>query len=196
MQAKLRLKHRRDRTTDLGEFGNLTAELNYTHVIEYNQVVDGDLQLSGTHDRRRFPAIPAIKDRGVTRVGIEAYVGVGDGQLPATSDPFRPALNTWSRVYSWEEPLHTVPFHAQCDHTWLSAHGAYVRDTPAARYAVNDHLSLHGRSTTCPIATADRRARPTAAGGQLAYGWFVDAGRRGGPFLPVGATYSFNGQDR
>jgi iron complex outermembrane receptor protein len=184
---------------DLGEFGKLTAELNYTHVIEYNQVVDGvTYSLAGTHGPSSISGDTGNpKDRAVFTLSWDRGPMTVSATVNYTShfsitDPSS-AVNTCEAglLYGGTTaygahftPNATVPGYLCTVHT-------YVDTNLYARYALNDHLALHGSINNVFNREPPIDAQTYGGGGQLAYDGSLMQDGAVGRFFLVGATYKF-----
>jgi iron complex outermembrane receptor protein len=184
---------------DLGVVGRLTAELNYTHVIEYNQVVDGvTYHLSGTHGPSAISGDTGNpKDRAVLTFSWDKGPALVSATVNYTShftitDPSS-GVNTCeagllyggtSAYGAHFTPNATVPGYLCTVHTFVDVN-LYTR------YAVDDHLAVHGSITNVFNRQPPIDAQTYGGGGQLAYdGSLMQEGAVGRFFL-IGATYKF-----
>jgi iron complex outermembrane recepter protein len=186
---------------DLDNFGKLTAELNYTHVIEYNQVVDGvTYSLAGTHGPSSISGDTGNpKDRAVFTLSWDKGPMTVSATLNYTShfsitDPSS-AVNTCEQglLYGATSaygprfsfgPNATIPGYLCTVHT-------FVDTNLYARYALSDHLALHGSITNVFNRQPPVDAQTYAGGGQLAYDGSLNQDGAVGRFFLVGATYKF-----
>jgi iron complex outermembrane recepter protein len=186
---------------DLGDFGKLTAELNYTHVIEYNQVVDGvTYSLAGTHGPSSISGDTGNpKDRAVFTLSWDRGPLTVSATVNYTShfsitDPSS-AVNTCEQGLLYGAttaygprfsfgPNATIPGYLCTVHT-------FVDTNLYARYAVNDHLALHGSINNVFNREPPIDAQTYAGGGQLAYDGSLNQDGAVGRFFLVGATYKF-----
>ena len=184
---------------DLGDFGRLSAELNYTHVIEYNQVVDGvTYSLAGTHGPSSVSGDTGNpKDRAVLTLSWDRGPMTVSATVNYTShfsitDPSS-AVNTCEAglLYGGTTaygahftPNATIPAYLCTVHT-------FVDTNLYARYAVNDHLALHGSINNVFNREPPVDAQTYGGGGQLAYDGSLDQDGAVGRFFLVGATYKF-----
>jgi len=186
---------------DLDNFGKLTAELNYTHVIEYNQVVDGvTYSLAGTHGPSSISGDTGNpKDRAVFTLSWNRGPVLVSATVNYTShfsitDPSS-AVNTCEQglLYGGTTaygahfsfgPNATIPGYLCTVHT-------YVDTNLYAQYAVNDHLALHGSINNVFNREPPIDAQTYGGGGQLAYDGSLEQDGAVGRFFLVGATYKF-----
>jgi iron complex outermembrane receptor protein len=184
---------------DLGDFGRLTAELNYTHVIEYNQVVNGvTYHLSGTHGPSAISGDTGNpKDRAVFTLSWDKGPMLVSATVNYTShfsitDPSS-AVNTCDQglLYGGTSaygghftPNANVPGYLCTVHTFtvVNLYG---------RYAVNDHLSVHGSINNVFNREPPIDAQTYGGGGQLAYDGSLNQDGAVGRFFLAGATYKF-----
>jgi iron complex outermembrane receptor protein len=184
---------------DLGDFGRLTAELNYTHVIEYNQVVDGvTYHLSGTHGPSAISGDTGNpKDRAVFTLSWDRGPMLVSATVNYTShfsitDPSS-GVNTCEQglLYGGTSaygahftPNANVPGYLCTVHTFTDVN-LY------GRYAVNDHLAVHGSINNVFNREPPIDAQTYGGGGQLAYDGSLNQDGAVGRFFLVGATYKF-----
>jgi iron complex outermembrane receptor protein len=184
---------------DLGDFGRLTAELNYTHVIEYNQVVNGvTYHLSGTHGPSAISGDTGNpKDRAVFTLSWDKGPMLVSATVNYTShfsitDPSS-AVNTCDQglLYGGTSaygghftPNANVPGYLCTVHTFtvVNLYG---------RYAMNDHLSVHGSINNVFNREPPIDAQTYGGGGQLAYDGSLNQDGAVGRFFLAGATYKF-----
>jgi iron complex outermembrane receptor protein len=186
---------------DLGDFGKLSAQLNYTHVIEYDVTVDGSTyQLAGTHGPSEISGDTGNpKDRAVFTLTWDKGPATVSATVNYTShisltdpldgvDTCEDALSAFGGTSAYGArflPASTVPGYACTVKTFTDV-------TLYGRYAVNDQLSVHGSISNLFNAQAPLDLQTYGGGGQLAYdGSLNQDGAVGRAFL-IGATYKFN----
>jgi iron complex outermembrane receptor protein len=189
---------------DLGDYGNIKAELAYTHVIEYNITVAGSTyDLAGTHGPAGVSGDTGNpKDRAQLSLTWEK----GGGTVTLTENwvgPFEitdpsSGLNNCATSLGLYGPTSYAPRYTG------SLSGAppaqwnqyctvqrYYETNLYAQYAVNDHLSVHGSILNIANNLPPVDLNTYGGGGQLAYdGAFYQEGAVG-RFFMAGATYKF-----
>jgi iron complex outermembrane recepter protein len=186
---------------DLDDFGKLTAELNYTHVIEYNQVVDGvTYSLAGTHGPSSISGDTGNpKDRAVFTLSWDRGPILVSATVNYTShfsitDPSS-AVNTCEQGLTYGATTAYGPHFSFGPNTpipgYLCTVHTFVDTNLYARYAVNDHLALHGSINNVFNRQPPIDAQTYGGGGQLAYDGSLDQDGAVGRFFLVGATYKF-----
>ena len=189
---------------DLGDYGNIKAELAYTHVIEYDITVAGSTyDLAGTHG----PA-GVSGDTGNPKDQSAALPDVGEGrrhrhahrELGWTVRDHRSvfgieqlrdfARTVWADVLC--TALHRQPSSAPpAQWNQYCTVQRYYETNLYAQYAVNDHLSVHGSILNIANNLPPVDLNTYGGGGQLAYdGAFYQEGAVG-RFFMAGATYKF-----
>jgi iron complex outermembrane recepter protein len=184
---------------DLGDFGNLTAELSYTHVLNYIEIVDGNTYyLAGTHGPSGISGDTGNpKDRAVLTVSWAR----GPVQVQATVN--------YTSHFNLTDPSSGV---GDCMQGFLyggtTAYGGrftgsftppgylctvrtFVETNLFANYQVTDHLGLHGSINNVFNAQPPIDLQTYGGGGQLAYDGSLDQAGAVGRFFLVGATYKF-----
>ena len=178
---------------ELGDFGKLTAELNYTHVIEYNVTYAGvTYQLSGTHGPSGISGDTGNpKDRAVLTLAWN--------KGPATVS----ATVNYTSHFSITDPSSGVsdcPTGLQYDSNFTSAATVpgylctvrtFVDTNLYASYAVTDQLMLHGAITNVFNTQPPVDAQTYGGGGGYPYDPSLHQDGAVGRFFLVGATYKF-----
>ncbi len=182
---------------DLGDAGKLSAELNYTHVIEYNEVVGGTTySLAGTHGPSGISGDTGNpKDRAVLTLTwdkgpINVSATVNYTSHFSLTDPTSGVetcedglLYGGTTAYGARfTPAATTPGYLCTVHT-------FVDTNLYARYAVSDQLSVHAAITNVFNAQAPIDAQTYGGGGQLPYDGSLNQDGAVGRFFLVGATY-------
>jgi iron complex outermembrane receptor protein len=184
---------------DLGVVGRLTAELNYTHVIEYNQEVGGvTYHLSGTHGPSAISGDTGNpKDRAVltlswdkgpmlvsATVNYTSHFSITDPSSGVNSCEQGLLYGGTTAYGAHFTPNTNVPGYLCTVHTFTDVN-LY------ARYAVDDHLAVHGSINNVFNRQPPIDAQTYGGGGQLAYDGSLNQDGAVGRFFLVGATYKF-----
>jgi iron complex outermembrane receptor protein len=189
---------------DLGEYGDIKAELSYTHVIEYDLTVGGSTyQLAGTHG----PAgVSGDTGNPKDRAQLSLTWAKGGGSVTVTENwvgPFEitdpsSGLDNCATSLAFYGPTAYAPRYTG------SPSGAppaqwypyctvrrYFETNLYAQYAFDDRLSIHGSILNVANNLPPVDLNTYGGGGQLAYdGSFYQDGAVG-RFFMVGATMKF-----
>jgi len=189
---------------DLGTFGDLKADLSYTHVFEYNLTVNGTTYaLSGTHG----PAgVSGDTGNPKDRAQLSLTWQKGSGQVTITENwigPFSitdPSSGLTNCATSLEfygptayAPRYTGPISGAPPAAWYPycTVQRYFQTNLYAQYMVDDHLNLHGSIINIANNLPPVDVNTYGGGGQLAYdGAFYQDGAVG-RFFMAGFTYKF-----
>jgi iron complex outermembrane receptor protein len=185
---------------DLDEFSKIAAELQYTHILEYIEVVGGNTYyLAGTHGPSGISGDTGNpKDRAVLTVGWQKGPAVVSATVNYTShmtitDPSS-QVNTCAQGFGYGGTTayggryiggtSAVP-------GYLCTVRTFVDTNLYASYAVNDHLGVHGSIANVFNRVAPIDLQTYGGGGQLAYDGSLDQAGAVGRFFLIGATYKF-----
>jgi len=178
---------------DLGEFGKISAELSYTHEIEYDVSVAGTTyQLAGTHGPSSISGDTGNpKDRAVltttwakgpvtvsATVNFTSHFSITD---PSSGIDDCPSSATYDARYL---PGATVP-------GYLCTVKTFVDTNLYASYAVTDNLTVHGAITNVFNAQAPIDVQTYGGGGGYPYDPSLNQDGAIGRFFLVGAAYKF-----
>ncbi len=187
---------------DIGNFGSVKAELNYTYIAQYELVANGTVfDLAGTHGPQSISG-----DTGNPRQRAVASLtwNLGDFSATATvnfqssfkiTDPSS-GYNTCLSALVGRSPsaygsaisssVTTLPsaWYPYCSVDHFTSTNLY------AQYQVNDHLQVHGSITNLFDQVAPVDLQTYGGGGGLAYTTLDQDGAIGRFFL-VGATLKF-----
>jgi iron complex outermembrane recepter protein len=181
---------------DIGAFGKLKAELNYTHVIEYNVTAGGQTyQLAGTHGPSSISGDTGNpKDRAVFTLSWLK----GPATVAATVN--------YTSHFSITDPSSGI---ANCATALLydNRFQPFAAGTPVpgslcnirtfveanlyASYALSDHLLVHGAITNAFNRQAPTDAQTYGGGGGYPYDPSLHQDGAIGRFFLVGANYKF-----
>jgi iron complex outermembrane receptor protein len=178
---------------DVGVFGKVQAELNYTHIIEYNVSVAGSTyQLAGTHGPSSISGDTGNpKDRAVLTLSWM--------KGPATVS----ATVNYTSHFSITDPSSGI---SDCASALLydgrfvpgSATPAYFCDIKTfvdtniyASYALTDNLTVHGAITNLFNAQAPVDVQTYGGGGGYPYDPSLHQDGAIGRYFLVGAAYKF-----
>jgi iron complex outermembrane receptor protein len=135
---------------NLGDYGKLTAELNYTHIIEYNVTYNGNtFILAGTHGPSGISGDTGNpKDRAVLTVtwayGPLTVSGTENYTSHFTLTDPSAGVNTCAQGLGYDGHFNisgnNVPGFACTVHTW-------VETNMYAQWALTDQLAVHGSVT-------------------------------------------------
>ena len=184
---------------DLGAAGKLSAELQYTHIILFEQVVGGTVySLAGTHGPSSISGDTGNpKDRAVfTLTWLQGPLTVS-GTVNYTShisitDPSS-GVNTCDQglLYGFPSayggrftPSTTVP-GAYCTVRTFTDVNLY------AQYNITDNFNFHGSVANLFNAQPPVDLQTYGGGGQLAYDASLNQAGAVGRFFILGATYKF-----
>jgi iron complex outermembrane receptor protein len=189
---------------DLGSWGNIKAELSYTHVIEYNLTVAGTTYaLAGTHG----PAgISGDTGNPKDRAQLSLTWAKGPGSVTITenwigpmsiTDPSSGLTNCATTLAFYGPtayaPRYTGSFTGAPPAAWYPycTVQRYYETNLYAQYAVDDHLSVHGSILNLANNLPPVDLNTYGGGGGLAYdGSFYQEGAVG-RFFMAGFTYKF-----
>ncbi|HSZ09006.1 MAG TPA: TonB-dependent receptor [Steroidobacteraceae bacterium] len=178
---------------DLGDFGKITAELNYTHILEYNETFGGvEYHLAGTHGPSGISGDTGNpKDRAVFTLGWEKGPVTVSATVNYTShfsitDPSSGVLNCESGLLfdGRFQPSNTVPAYACTIRT-------FVDTNLYTSYAITDQLMVHGAITNAFNRQPPIDYQTYGGGGGNAYDASLHQEGAVGRFFLVGATYKF-----
>jgi iron complex outermembrane receptor protein len=178
---------------DIGGFGKLKAELNYTHVIEYNVTAGGEtFQLAGTHGPSSISGDTGNpKDRAVFTLSWL--------KGPATVS----ATVNYTSHFSITDPSSGIPTCADAllyDNRFqpgfpvtasLCNIRTFVETNLYASYALSDHLLVHGAITNAFNREAPIDPQTYGGGGGYPYDPSLHQDGAIGRFFLVGANYKF-----
>jgi iron complex outermembrane recepter protein len=178
---------------DIGSFGKIRAELNYTHVIEYDVTAGGQTyQLAGTHGPSSISGDTGNpKDRAVLTVSwLNGPVTVA-------------ATENYTSHFSITDPSSGIPTCATAllyDARFTTGAAVpaslctirtFVETNLYASYNVTDNLVLHGSITNLFNAQAPIDAQTYGGGGGYPYDPSLHQDGAIGRFFLVGAAYKF-----
>ena len=187
---------------DLGVFGKMHAQLNWTRVFEYNETVQGTtFDLAGTHGPSGISGDTGNpKDRGTMSVTWERsgatltvsenYTGpfsITDPSAGLTTCELalaNSATSAYGIRYAGGTPL-PAAWNQYCD-----VH-KFVETNLYASYAVSDHLTFHGSVTNLFNANAPVDLQTYGGGGELAYDGALEQDGAVGRYFTVGVTYKY-----
>jgi iron complex outermembrane receptor protein len=187
---------------DIGDFGRLRGELNYTYIAQYELVVSGTtFDLAGTHGPQSIsgdtgnPKNKATAsltwDKGpfsstisVNYTGSFSVIDPSSGYSTCLSALQGRSPSAYGSAIS--PSLATLPtaFNSYCNVDHFTDVNLY------ASYQVNDHLQVHGTITNLFDSVAPVDLQTYGGGAELAYSTLDQDGAVGRFFL-VGATYKF-----
>jgi iron complex outermembrane receptor protein len=184
---------------DLGPAGKLSAELNYTHIIEYNITVNGvTFDLAGTHGPSEVSGDTGNpKDRAVfnltwelghlTVTGTENYTGPFKITDPSEGiDTCADALGSEaSGAYGFRYVATSTTPSILCTVRRFYSTNLYLK------YAVNDKFAVHGSVVNFFNANPPVDAQTYGGGGLLAYDGAFHQDGAVGRYFTVGATLRF-----
>ena len=178
---------------DIGDFGKIKAELNYTHVIEYDVTAGGNTyQLAGTHGPSSISGDTGNpKDRAVLTVSwLRGPVTVAMTENFTShftiTDPSS-GVDTCADGLLYDarfQPGFPVPGSLCTIHT-------FVETNLYASFSVSDNLVLHGSITNLFNAQAPIDAQTYGGGGGYPYDPSLHQDGAIGRFFLVGAAYKF-----
>lgn len=178
---------------DIGDFGQIKAELNYTHVIEYKVTAGGTTyQLSGTHGPSSISGDTGNpKDRAVLTLSwlkgpVTVAATVNYTSHFAITDPSS-GLNTCADGLLYDSrfvPGAGVP-------GYLCTIRTFVDTNLYASYSLTDNLVLHGAVTNVFNAQAPVDVQTYGGGGGYPYDPSLHQDGAIGRFFLVGAAYKF-----
>jgi iron complex outermembrane receptor protein len=189
---------------DLGSFGDVKAELAYTHVIEYNLTVSGTTyDLAGTHgpagvsgdtgNPKDRAQLSLTWEKGGASVTLtENWIGPFEITDPSSG------LNNCATSLGLYGPTAYAPRYtgslAGAPPAQWSPYCTvqrYFETNLYGQYAVDDHLSVHGSILNVANNLPPVDLNTYGGGGQLAYnGSFYQEGAVG-RFFMVGVTFKF-----
>ena len=187
---------------DLGDFGKLRAQLNYTYIAQYELIANDTIfDLAGTHGPQSISG-----DTGNPRSRATASLTWETGPLSSTI-----SVN-YQSSFSIIDPSSGYPnclsaLKGRSPSAYGSAISSSVTTLPSqwysycavqhftdvnfyASYAANDHLSFHGSITNLFNSQPPVDLQTYGGGAELAYTTLDQDGAVGRFFL-VGATYKF-----
>ena len=187
---------------DLGDFGKLTAQINYTYIHQYELVVTGTTyDLAGTHgpsgisgdtgnpknkavasltwDMGPFTSTFSVNYTGSFNItdpslGYNTCLGALQGRSPSA---YGSAISSAVTAL----PSAWYPYCSVDHFTEVNFYGSYQ---------VNDHLNVHGSITNLFNSVAPVDLQTYGGGAELAYST-LDQDGAVGRFFIVGATYKF-----
>jgi iron complex outermembrane receptor protein len=188
---------------DVGGASRLTAELNYTHVMLYDETVQGvTYQLAGTHGPSGISGDTGNpKDRATLSftwdrdaVSVTAAVNyIGPFTITDPSAGLSTCLAALSGSATSAYGLRIAPGVTTLPSQWYpycSLH-PYFETNLTARYQATDHLSVHGAITNLFNVSPPVDLQTYGGGGELAYDGSFYQEAAVGRFFLVGATYRF-----
>src|ERR1700733_6552625 len=188
---------------DLGNLGRLTAEVNYTHVIQFEYGYQGTTyDLTGTHGpssisgdtgNPRDRAVASLTwDKGAFTFSLSAnYTGPFSLTDPSAN------YNTCLEAIESGAPSAYGPAISPGVTTLPSAWYSYctvhrfIDVNLNASYQATDHLSVHGSITNLFNSDAPVDLQTYGGGAELRYDAALDQDGAVGRFFLVGATYRF-----
>ena len=187
---------------DLGAFGKLRGQLNWTRVFEYNETIQGTtFDLAGTHGPSGISGDTGNpKDRGTLSVTWEhsgAQLTVSENYTGPFSitDPSA-GLDTCEEALAGSATsaygvryVGGTPLAAQW-YQYCTVH-KFVETNLYASYAVNDHLAFHGSVTNLFNANAPVDMQTYGGGGELAYDGALEQDGAVGRYFTAGVTYKY-----
>ena len=187
---------------DLGDFGKLQAQLNWTRILEYNETVQGTtFDLAGTHGPSGISGDTGNpKDRGTLSVTWErqgAALTVSENYTgPFTITDPSAGLDTCEEALQFSGtsaygPRFTgiTPLPAQW-YQYCTVH-KFVETNLYASYSLNHHLSFHGSVTNLFNANAPVDLQTYGGGAELAYDGALEQDGAVGRYFTVGVTYKY-----
>jgi iron complex outermembrane receptor protein len=190
---------------DLGMAGRLSAELNYTHIFEYNIteysqscgcVVTYDL--AGTHGPSEVSGDTGNpKERAVATVtwdfkALQVSATVNYTSSFLITDPSEGINDCPTALQSEASGAYGFRFVAGGGApAYLCSVRHFTETNLYARYAFGDHLALHGSINNAFNAQAPIDAQTYGGGGLLAYDGAFHQDGAIGRFFMLGATYKF-----
>jgi iron complex outermembrane receptor protein len=183
---------------DIGDFGKLKAELNYTHVIEYDVTAGGQTyQLAGTHGPSSISGDTGNpKDRAVFTLSWLK----GPATLAATvnytshfsiTDPSS-GISTCATALLYDNRFQPFASGAVTGSAAsLCNIRTFVETNLYASYALSDHLLVHGAITNAFNREAPVDAQTYGGGGGYPYDPSLHQDGAIGRFFLVGANYKF-----
>jgi len=189
---------------DLGNYGDIKAELAYTHVIEYDITVGGSTyDLAGTHGpagvsgdtgnpKDRAQLSVTWEKGGATVTLTENWVGPFEITDPSSG------LDNCATSLAFYGPTAYAPRYTgspagapPAQWNQYCTVQRYYETNLYAQYAFDNHLSVHGSILNLANNLPPVDLNTYGGGGQLAYdGSFYQDGAVG-RFFMVGATYKF-----
>jgi iron complex outermembrane recepter protein len=184
---------------DLGVAGKLSAELNYTHIFEYNITSNGvTYDLAGTHGPSEVSGDTGNpKERAVATLTWDYQSLSVSGTVNYTSsftitDPSEGINTCADALQSEASGAYGFRFTATSGTpAYLCSVHHFTESNIYVRYAANDHLAVHGSITNLFNAQAPIDAQTYGGGGLLAYDGAFHQDGAIGRFFMVGATYKF-----
>jgi len=187
---------------DLGDFGRLRAQLNYTYIAQYELIVSGQIfDLAGTHGPSTISG-----DTGNPRSRATASLTWETGPFTSTiSVIYQSAFSITDPTIGASTCLEALKGRAPSAYGSAISSGVttlssqwypycavqHFTDTNLyASYQANDHLSLHGSITNLFNSPPPVDLQTYGGGAELAYTTLDQDGAVGRFFL-VGATYKF-----
>jgi iron complex outermembrane receptor protein len=187
---------------DLGAFGKLKAELNYTYIAQYELVVTGTTyDLAGTHGPQSIsgdtgnPKNKAVAsltwDEGplsttvsVNYTGGFSIIDPSSGYSSCLSALLGRGPSAYGSALSSSVTTLPSQWYTYCSVKHFTDVNLY------ASWAVNDHLSVHGAITNLFDSPPPVDLQTYGGGAELAYSTLDQDGAVGRFFL-AGATYKF-----
>lgn len=187
---------------DLGDYGRLRAELNYTYIHQYELVVSGTTyDLAGTHGPQSVsgdtgnPKNKAVASVTWAQGPFSSTVSVNYTGSFSITDPSSGYSTCLSALQgrgpsaygsAISSSVQTLPsqWNSYCSVNHFTSANLY------ANYAVNEHLAVHGSITNLFDSVAPVDLQTYGGGAELAYSTLDQDGAVGRFFL-AGATYKF-----
>jgi iron complex outermembrane recepter protein len=187
---------------DIGNAGRLTAEINYTHLIEYEYGYQGTtFDLAGTHGPSGISG-----DTGNPRDRAVASLTWDKGPMTATlSVNFTSSMSITDPSAGYDTCLEALESGAPSAYgpavsglaTLPAAWSQYCRVAHFTEanlyvgYAVTDHLQVHGSVRNLLNSDAPVDLQTYGGGAELHYDAALDQDGAVGRFFMLGATYRF-----
>jgi iron complex outermembrane receptor protein len=188
---------------DIGIAGRLTAEVNYTHMIQYEYGYAGTTyNLVGTHgpssisgdtgNPRDRATVSVTWDRGPASVTLSANY-TGPFSITDPSAGYNTCLESliarspsaYGSAISSSTTVLPSQWYQYCDVK------AFVSTNLYASYNVTDHFNVHGSITNLFNVSPPVDLQTYGGGAELAYDAAIDQDGAVGRFFLVGATLKF-----
>jgi iron complex outermembrane receptor protein len=188
---------------DVGIAGRLTAEVNYTHMIQYEYGYAGTTyNLVGTHgpssisgdtgNPRDRATVSLTWDRGPATVTLSANY-TGPFSITDPSANYNTCLqsliarspSSYGSAISSSTTVLPSQWYQYCDVK------AFVSTNLYASYSVTDHFNVHGSITNLFNVSPPVDLQTYGGGAELAYDAAIDQDGAVGRFFLVGATLKF-----
>jgi iron complex outermembrane receptor protein len=184
---------------DIGDFGKIKAELNYTHVIEYDVTAGGQtFQLAGTHGPSSISGDTGNpKDRAVFTLSWLKGPATVSATVNYTShfsitDPSS-GINTCGSALTYDNRFLGIAANAPVPgaDASLCTIRTFVEANLYTSYALSDRLLVHGAITNAFNRQAPIDAQTYGGGGGYPYDPSLHQDGAIGRFFLVGANYKF-----